>query len=54
MFDFWPARALMFLAAALGAWLTFDTRRALTKMVEFAVRYSPGRRGWAINPEKAG
>jgi hypothetical protein len=54
MFDFWPVRVLLFLAAALGAWLAFDTRRALRTMVEFGARMSPRARRWSINPENAG
>jgi hypothetical protein len=51
--DFWMARAVLLVAAAVGAWLTFDTRRALTKMVRFAERWSPIGPRWSINPEKA-
>jgi len=52
--DFWMARLVPLLAAAVGAWLTFGTRRALTKMVQFAERWSPLGRRWSINPEKPG
>ena len=52
--SFWVVRAMLLLAAALGAWLAFDTRRALRVMVEFAARRSALGRRWSINPENAG
>jgi len=51
---FWMARVVLLLAAAVGAWLTFDNHHALVKMVQFAERWSPLGRRWSINPEKAG
>jgi len=51
--DFWMARVVLLVAAIIGAWLTFDTRRALTRVVQFAERWSPLGRRWSINPEKA-
>jgi hypothetical protein len=53
-FSFWVVRAMLLLAAALGAWLAFDTRRALKVMVAFAARQSPLGRRLSINPENLG
>jgi hypothetical protein len=53
-FTFWAVRAMLLLAAALGAWLAFDTRRALRIMVAFAERRSHLSRRLAVDPENAG
>jgi len=53
-FSFWAVRLIFLLAAALGAWLAFDTRRALKVMVAFAARRSPLAERFSINPENAG
>ena len=53
-FSFWAVRLIFLLAAALGAWLAFDTRRALKVMVAFTARRSPLSRRLSINPENAG
>jgi hypothetical protein len=53
-FSFWVVRVMLLMAAALGAWLAFDTRRALKVMVAFAARRSPLSRRLSINPEKVG
>jgi hypothetical protein len=53
-FSFWVVRGMLLFAAALGAWLAFDTRRALKVMVAFTARRSPLSRRLSINPENAG
>ncbi len=53
-FSFWVVRVMLLMAAALGAWLAFDTRRALKVMVALAARRSPPSRRLSINPEKVG
>jgi len=52
--SFWAVRTILLLGALVGAWLTFDTRRALKMMVEFGSRSSPFVRRWSIHPEKTG
>jgi hypothetical protein len=52
--SFWVVRAMLLIAALVGAWLAFDTRRALKVMVEFAARRSPLSRRLSINPENVG
>ena len=55
MLDLWVVRAILLLLAVFCIWLTFDTRRAMKRMVQFAERWSPlGKGWWSINPEKAG
>jgi hypothetical protein len=54
LLDFWVGRAMLLLAAALGAWLTFNRRRALKRMVQFASRWSRLGSRWSINPERPG
>lgn len=52
MLDFWVVRTLLVLMATLCAWLTFDTRNALKKIVRFVGRRSPFGSRFLINPEK--
>jgi len=51
---FWVVRVILVLAAVVGGWLAFDTRRSLRLLVEFGKRRSPLARRFPINPEKAG
>jgi hypothetical protein len=53
-FSFWANRLFFLLAAALGAWLAFDTRRALKVIVAFSARRAPLARWLSFNPENAG
>ena len=53
-FSFRVVCVILLLAAALSAWLAFDTRRALRIIVEFAARRSPLARRLSINPENSG
>lgn len=53
-FSFWVVRVMLLFAAVLGAWLAFDTRRALRVMVAFAARRSLISRRLSVNPENAG
>jgi hypothetical protein len=50
---FWAVRVMLLLAAVLGGWLAFDTRRVLKMMVEFSSRLSPLAKRMSINPERA-
>jgi hypothetical protein len=52
MLDFWFVRTVLLLMGALCAWLTFDTRRALSRIVRFVASWFPFGSRWLINPEK--
>ena len=50
--SFWVVRAMFLLGAGIGAWLAFDTRRALKIMVGLGQKTALGRR-LSIDPENA-
>jgi hypothetical protein len=56
MLDFRFVQGMLVLMAALCAWLAFDTKRALERLIRLTERWNPIPRGsrWRVNPEKAG
>ena len=54
MLDFWVVRITLVLMAAFCAWLVFDTKHALERMIRLSERLSPFPSFWKVNTEKAG
>jgi hypothetical protein len=56
MLDFRFVQGMLFLMVALCAWLAFDTKRALERLIRLTERWNPIPQGslWRVNPEKAG
>jgi hypothetical protein len=55
MLDFRFVQGTLALMAALCAWLAFDTKHALERLIRLTERWNPIPRGsrWCFNPEKA-
>ncbi len=56
LLDFRIVQGLLVLTAALSAWLAFDTKHALERLIRWTERWNwiPPGSPWRVNPEKAG
>ena len=56
LLDFRIVQGVLLLVAALSAWLAFDTKHALERLIQLTERWNWIPRGspWRVNPEKPG
>jgi hypothetical protein len=56
LLDFRIVQGLLLLVAALSAWLAFDTKHSLERLIRLTERWNWIPRGspWRVNPEKPG